>query len=119
MAIKVASSADMPPEQVEAFNRFVTEAVIDIQTRGLAEHGMSRVSTHLTCLSRLVGMLQAIDPAATAAFLTAMVDIARARRLNPESAIARKAEADYVAAHTRLIVAWELYFAERGQGGIH
>lgn len=115
MVIKVLSSHEMPPEQVEAYSEFITDALIDIQSMGLIKHDMARVSTHLACLSRLVSMLQAMDPAGTAGFLQAMVDIQRAQRLNPDSARVQKAQADYVRAHTQLIQSWELFFAATGQ----
>ncbi len=114
--LKIETEQSLGDIKAAAFNAFITRALIDVQSQGLEQFDMSRVSTHLACLSRLVGMLQAIDPAATERLLRAMVDIARAQRLNPQGAMAVKAQSDYVQACTDLITAWELYFAQAGNG---
>jgi len=114
--LRIETERSLGEIETAAFNAFITRAIIEVQTQGLEQFNMSRVSTHLACLSRLVGMLQAIEPGATERLLRAMVDIARATRINPDSAMAAKAQADYVAAHTDLIAAWELYFASATNG---
>jgi cytoplasmic iron level regulating protein YaaA (DUF328/UPF0246 family) len=106
--LKVETEATLPPELVAAYDDFILQNLIAIQTAGLERYDFSRVSTHLTMLSKLVGMLQAIDAKGTVQLLQAMTDIAAER--------SPKATADYTAAHTRLLNSWELYFAQSSNG---
>jgi hypothetical protein len=80
----------------------------------LRDHDISMPSTHLLMISKLVNFIQGIQPEASADWLVSMIDIYKA---HASKTCTDEANAKFAEAHTKLLYAFDLFFAQPQDGG--
>lgn len=104
--IGAVAVADMNKECIE----ILTSAMRHIQRR----HDISVPSVHLMFISMLIGFIQVIEADATAEFLISMIEKADA---GDDAAKLAVIDVDYSKAHTKLLMAFDLFYATPENGG--
>jgi hypothetical protein len=112
--VKTLTECDHGPEKAAAISKDVTDLLMASMRAILRDHDISMPSTHLLMVSKLVGFLPLMDADTTAQFLISLIDIVDA---GDDAFKMAAAQADYNRSHEKLLRAFDLFYAQPGDGG--